>query len=42
MKGKYIILANIDRDSSSDYLIGAIAELKMEIKGLRADMNRIE
>ena len=35
-------MANNDRDSSSDYLIGAIAELKMEIKGLRADMNRVE
>lgn len=42
MQGKYIILANKDRDSSPDYLIGAIAELKMEIKGLRADMNRVE
>ena len=35
-------MANKERDSSSDYLIGAIAELKMEIKGLRADMNRVE
>ena len=42
MKGKYSLLANKDRDASSDYLIGAIAELKMEIKGLRADMNRVE
>ena len=42
MKGKYNILANKGKDSSSDYLIGAIAELKMEIKGLRADMNRVE
>ncbi len=42
MKGKYNILANKGKDSSSDYLIGAIAELKMEIKGLRADMNRME
>ena len=42
MKGKYSILANKGKDSSSDYLIGAIAELKMEIKGLRADMNRVE
>ena len=42
MKGKYSILANTGKDSSSDYLIGAIAELKMEIKGLRADMNRVE
>ena len=42
MKGKYNILANNVKDSSSDYLIGAIAELKMEIKGLRADMNRVE
>ncbi len=35
-------MANTGKDSSSDYLIGAIAELKMEIKGLRADMNRVE
>ena len=35
-------MANKGKDSSSDYLIGAIAELKMEIKGLRADMNRVE
>ncbi len=42
MQGKYNILANKDRDSSSDYLVGAIAELKMEIKGLRADMNKVE
>ncbi len=42
MKGKCNILANNVKDSSSDYLIGAIAELKMEIKGLRADMNRVE
>ena len=35
-------MANKGKDASSDYLIGAIAELKMEIKGLRADMNRIE
>jgi len=35
-------LANKGKDHSSDYLIGAIAELKMEIKGLRADMNRVE
>ena len=27
MQGKYNILANTDKDSSSDYLIGAIAEL---------------
>src|SRR5208283_3790483 len=38
----YTLVANKDRDSSSDYLIGAIAELKIEIKGLRADMNRVE
>lgn len=42
MKGKYNILANKGKDTSSDYLIDAIAELKMEIKGLRADMNRVE
>ena len=42
MKGKYTLLANKGKDTSSDYLIGAIAELKMEIKGLRADMNRVE
>jgi DNA-binding HxlR family transcriptional regulator len=42
MNGKYSLLANREIDSSSDYLIGAIAELKMEIKGLRADMNRVE
>ena len=42
MKGKYNILANNGKDTSSDHLIGAIAELKMEIKGLRADMNRVE
>ncbi len=42
MQGKYNILANTGKDSSSDHLIGAIAELKMEIKGLRTDMNRIE
>jgi len=42
MKGKYSVLANTGKDLSSDYLIGAIAELKMEIKGLRADMNRVE
>ena len=42
MKGKYSLLANKIKGSSSDYLIGAIAELKMEIKGLRADMNRVE
>ena len=35
-------MANKDNDSSSDNLIDAIAELKMEIKGLRADMNRVE
>ena len=35
-------MANRERNSSSDYLIGAIAELKTEIKGLRADMNRVE
>ncbi|HTY74484.1 MAG TPA: winged helix-turn-helix domain-containing protein [Candidatus Nanoarchaeia archaeon] len=35
-------MANKDRDLSSDYLIDAIAELKMEIKSLRADMNRVE
>ena len=35
-------MANKGKDSSPDYLIGAIAELKMEIKGLRADMNRVE
>ena len=35
-------MANRERDTSSDYLIGAIAELKMEIKALRADMNRVE
>jgi len=35
-------LANKGKDVSSDYLISAIAELKMEIKGLRADMNRVE
>ena len=35
-------MANKGKDSSSDYLIGAIAELKMEIKGLRADMNKVE
>ena len=42
MKGKYSVLANEGKDTSSDYLIGAITELKMEIKGLRADMNRVE
>jgi DNA-binding HxlR family transcriptional regulator len=42
MKGKYNVLANKSKDTSPDYLIGAIAELKMEIKGLRADMNRVE
>jgi DNA-binding HxlR family transcriptional regulator/uncharacterized CHY-type Zn-finger protein len=42
MQGKYNILANTGKDSSSDHLFGAIAELKMEIKGLRADMNRVE
>ncbi len=42
MKGKYSLMANKDRDSSFDYLTGAIAELKMEIKGLRTDMNRVE
>ncbi len=42
MKGKFSLLANKKRDSSPDYLIGAIAELKMEIKALRADMNRVE
>jgi DNA-binding HxlR family transcriptional regulator len=35
-------LANKSKDASSDYLVDAIAELKMEIKGLRADMNRVE
>jgi len=35
-------LANKGKDTSSDYLISAISELKMEIKGLRADMNRVE
>ena len=35
-------MANKERDTSSDYLISAISELKMEIKGLRADMNRVE
>ena len=35
-------MVNKGKDSSSDYLIGAIAELKMEIRGLRADMNRVE
>jgi DNA-binding HxlR family transcriptional regulator len=42
MKGKYNILANKGKDSSADYLIGAISELKIEIKALRADMNRVE
>ena len=42
MKWTHSLLANKDRDSSSDYLIGAIAELKTEIKALRADMNRVE
>ena len=42
MKGKHNILANKDKRLSSDYLIGAIAELKLEIKALRADMNRVE
>ena len=35
-------MANKGKDTSSDYLISAISELKMEIKGLRADMNRVE
>ena len=35
-------MANKDKDTSSDYLIDAISELKTEIKGLRADMNRVE
>jgi DNA-binding HxlR family transcriptional regulator len=35
-------LVNKGKDSSSDYLIGAISELKMEVKALRADMNRVE
>ena len=35
-------MANEGKDTSPDNLIGAIAELKMEIKGLRADMNRVE
>jgi len=42
MKGKCTLLANKGKDTSSDYLISAISELKMEIKGLRADMNRVE
>ncbi len=41
MQGKSNILDNKDRDSSSD-IVGAIAELKIEIKGLRADMNKVE
>ena len=35
-------MANKGKDSSSDYLIGAISELRNEVKGLRADMNRVE
>jgi DNA-binding HxlR family transcriptional regulator len=35
-------LANKGKNSSSDYLIGAISELRNEVKGLRADMNRVE
>ena len=35
-------MANKGKDASSDYLIGAISELRNDVKGLRADMNRIE
>ena len=35
-------MSNKGKDTSTDYLIGAIGELKMEIKCLRADMNRVE
>ncbi len=35
-------MTNKGKNTSSDYVVDAIAELKIEIKGLRADMNRVE
>ena len=35
-------MANKGKNTSSDNVVDAIAELKIEIKGLRADMNRVE